>query len=64
MKNEPTDPVARATGRETIPAWEDDDEAAEIRYSLTALGESVLGDERAGRRKKRFRGFGPCRAVA
>ncbi|MFY9780334.1 MAG: hypothetical protein WAJ85_07475 [Candidatus Baltobacteraceae bacterium] len=38
----------------------EDDEAAEIRYSLTALGEAVLAE----RRGKRFRGFGPCAAVA
>jgi hypothetical protein len=37
-----------------------DDEAADIRYSLTALGEAVLAE----RRGKRFRGFGPCAAVA
>ena len=36
-----------------------DDEAAEIRYSLTALGEAVLSERRG-----RFRGFGPCIAVA
>ncbi|MGP6158931.1 MAG: hypothetical protein ACLPYS_15725 [Vulcanimicrobiaceae bacterium] len=39
---------------------QDEDEAAEIRYSLTALGEAVLAE----RRGKRFRGFGPCVAVA
>jgi hypothetical protein len=33
-----------------------DDEAAEIRYSLTALGEAVVSD----RRGRLFRGFGPC----
>jgi hypothetical protein len=38
----------------------EEDEAAEIRYSLTALGEAVLAE----RRGKRFRGFGPCVAVA
>ena len=36
-----------------------DDEEAEIRYSLTALGEAVVADRRG-----RFRGFGPCIAVA
>jgi hypothetical protein len=36
-----------------------DDEAAEIRYSLTSLGEAVLSERRG-----RFRGFGPCVAVA
>jgi len=46
--------------RETIdPAETEDDEAAEIRYSLTALGETVLADRRG-----RFRGFGPCMASA
>ena len=33
-----------------------DDEAAEIRFSLTALGEAVVSD----RRGRLFRGFGPC----
>jgi hypothetical protein len=42
-----------------IPVPEED-EAAEIRYSLTALGEAILAE----RRGKRFRGFGPCVAVA
>jgi hypothetical protein len=37
-----------------------EDESAEIRYSLTALGEAVLAE----RQGKRFRGFGPCAAVA
>jgi hypothetical protein len=37
----------------------DDDDDAEIRYSLTFLGEAVLNDRRG-----RFRGFGPCVAVA
>ncbi len=36
-----------------------DDEAAEIRYSLTALGEAVLAE----RKGTRFRGFGPCPAA-
>jgi hypothetical protein len=38
------------------PLGDDEDE---IRYSLTALGEAVLSDQRG-----RFRGFGPCIAVA
>ena len=33
-----------------------DDEAAEIRYSLTALGEALVAE----RKRSRFRGFGPC----
>jgi hypothetical protein len=33
-----------------------EDEAAEICYSLTALGEAVVSD----RRGRPFRGFGPC----
>jgi hypothetical protein len=37
-----------------------DDDPAEIRYSLTALGEAVLAE----RRGRRFCGFGPCAAVA
>lgn len=36
-----------------------DDEAAEIRYSLTVLGEAVLAE----RKGARFRGFGPCPAA-
>jgi hypothetical protein len=46
---------------------EADDDAetdlAEIRYSLTALGEAALAEDRPGR-GPRFRGFGPCGAVA
>ncbi len=43
---------------ETARATRDiDDDAAEIRYRLTALGESVLGEAERG---ARFRGFGPC----
>ncbi len=38
----------------------DDDELETIRYSLTALGETMLGESRG----PRFRGFGPCMAVA
>jgi hypothetical protein len=36
-----------------------DDEAAEIRYSLTALGEKAIVE----RRRARFYGFGPCAAA-
>lgn len=32
------------------------DDAAEIRFSLTALGEAYVAD----RARTRFRGFGPC----
>ncbi len=35
--------------------WDDE---REIRYSLTALGESVIND--LDTRSPRFRGFGPC----
>jgi hypothetical protein len=45
-----------------------DDEAesdlAEIRYSLTALGEAALAEADRIGRGPRFRGFGPCGAVA
>jgi hypothetical protein len=44
--------------------WERDDDADEIRYSLTALGEAVLAEEGRRTRGPRFRGFGPCVAVA
>ncbi len=37
-----------------------DDDASEIRYSLTALGEAAVSD----RRGRLFRGFGPCVAAA
>jgi len=40
---------------------ETDDDAAEIRYSLTALGEAALSDASGG---ALFRGFGPCGALA
>jgi hypothetical protein len=42
-------------------AWDDDDEEAEIRFSLTALGEAVVGER--DRRRPKFRGFGPCGRV-
>jgi hypothetical protein len=50
------------------PAVPDDrtasDDELEIRYSLTALGElAVAQSDRTGR-GRRFRGFGPCGAVA
>jgi hypothetical protein len=37
------------------------DDDREIRYSLTALGEAVLGELEV--RGPRFRGFGPCAAA-
>ncbi len=40
-------------------ALEAAEDVAEIRYSLTALGEALVAD----RARSRFRGFGPC-AVA
>jgi hypothetical protein len=46
------------------PAWEPNDDADEIRYSLTALGEAALAEEARRTRGRRFRGFGPCIAVA
>ncbi len=36
--------------------WEPEDEAADIRFSLTALGEALVNE----RRGRPFRGFGPC----
>lgn len=45
--------------RTTTETSDHNDDAAEIRYSLTALGEALVAD----RDRKRFRGFGPC-AVA
>jgi hypothetical protein len=45
-----------------LPAegWEPDDDAAEIRFSLTALGEALVAE----RRGRPFRGFGPCAAAS
>jgi len=41
--------------------WEPSEDPAEIRYSLTALGEAAVSERS---RPPRFRGFGPCaRAV-
>jgi hypothetical protein len=45
-------------------SWEESDDAADIRYSLTALGEAVLAGEPRRTRGTRFRGVGPCTAVA
>jgi hypothetical protein len=44
-----------------VETWEPGDDEAEIRYSLTALGEAAVGEAAS---RKRFRGFGPCMAVA
>jgi hypothetical protein len=48
--------------RELARTLEDDDliwdDEREIRYSLTALGESILTDRDPG--TPSFRGFGPC----
>jgi hypothetical protein len=54
------DEVDGEQGTVSVEADVEDDEAAEIRYSLTALGEAVLAE----RRGRRFRGFGPCTTVA
>jgi hypothetical protein len=40
------------------------DDELEIRFSLTALGESAIAAGDRGGRGRRFRGFGPCGAVA
>jgi hypothetical protein len=37
--------------------WEPSDDADQIRYSLTALGEAAVAERS---RRPRFRGFGPC----
>ena len=44
------------------PAVSDDE--LEIRFSLTALGEVAVAAGDRGGRGRRFRGFGPCGAVA
>jgi hypothetical protein len=52
-------PISRAVAAAPGVAgerWERDDEAAEIRFSLTALGEALVNE----RRGRPFRGFGPC----
>jgi hypothetical protein len=40
------------------------DDELEIRFSLTALGESAVAAADHRGRGRRFRGFGPCGAVA
>jgi hypothetical protein len=40
------------------------DDELEIRFSLTALGEVAVAAGDRGGRGRRFRGFGPCGAVA
>jgi|GEM_PF-2009131 hypothetical protein len=47
---DPRDRAARDAERDAA------DDLAEIRYSLTALGEAMVSD----RARTRFRGFGPC----
>ncbi len=42
--------------RDPADRWEADDDAADIRYSLTALGEALVSEARG----RRFGGFGPC----
>ena len=46
----PRDRAARDAARDGA------EDLAEIRYSLTALGEALVAD----RSRTRFRGFGPC----
>ncbi len=41
-----------------------DDDEAEIRFSLTALGEAVLAENGPRSRARNFRGFGPCAGPA
>lgn len=48
--SDPRDRAAREAARDVA------DDLAEIRYSLTALGEALVSD----RARTRFRGFGPC----
>jgi hypothetical protein len=40
------------------------DDELEIRFSLTSLGEVAVAAGDRGGRGRRFRGFGPCGAVA
>ncbi len=46
------------------PRAEPMDDDLEIRYSLTSLGELAVARGDRGSRGPRFRGFGPCVAVA
>lgn len=48
----PSDPLLPLT----VEPEDREDEAAEIRYSLSALGERLVAE----RARPRFRGFGPC----
>lgn len=52
-----TDDQWRAARRDATADGEDD--VAEIRFSLTALGEAVVAE----RARRRFLGFGPCGAT-
>ena len=49
-------PASRVEDQPAAPAANHTDDDAEIRYSLTVLGEAVVSE----RRGRRFRGFGPC----
>jgi hypothetical protein len=42
----------------TAAAWDCDDDEAQIRFSLSALGEAVVSER--DRKRPKFRGFGPC----
>ena len=53
--------MENTTNQAAPDAWEAGDDEAEIRYSLTALGEAAVIEAAS---RKRFRGFGPCMAVA
>lgn len=59
----PTDRRRQPEPEPVRAACDIDDDADEIRYSLTALGEAALDEHRAVRGEL-FRGFGPCGAVA
>jgi hypothetical protein len=66
-KNPPVRPKAPATPTEVAPFPHDasvSDDELEIRFSLTALGESAVAASDHRGRGRRFRGFGPCGAVA
>jgi hypothetical protein len=49
-------PGGRVEDQPAAPPANHTDDDAEIRYSLTVLGEAVVSE----RRGRRFRGFGPC----
>ena len=59
-----TSPAAKSAELPPLRYRDESDDEAEIRFSLTALGELAVARSDRAPRGRRFRGFGPCRAVA